>query len=111
MIEIKGLCKSFEGRPILKDISTKFEKGKTNLIIGQSGSGKTVLLKSIVGLLDIDEGEILYNGEDVSHLSDKKRKSLRQDIGMVFQGGALFDSLTVEENVRFPLDMFTKKNR
>nr|WP_234406345.1 ATP-binding cassette domain-containing protein [Prolixibacter bellariivorans] len=75
MIEIKGLCKSFEGRPILKDISTKFEKGKTNLIIGQSGSGKTVLLKSIVGLLDIDEGEILYNGEDVSHLSDKKRKS------------------------------------
>lgn len=109
MIEIKGLCKSFEGRPILKDISTKFEKGKTNLIIGQSGSGKTVLLKSIVGLLDIDEGEILYNGEDVSHLSDKKRKSLRQDIGMVFQGGALFDSLTVEENVQFPLDMFTKQ--
>jgi len=109
MIEIKNLCKSFEERPVLKDISTKFEKGKTNLIIGQSGSGKTVLLKSIVGLLEIDEGEILYNGEDVAHFSNKERKSLRQDIGMVFQGGALFDSLTVEENVRFPLDMFSKQ--
>jgi phospholipid/cholesterol/gamma-HCH transport system ATP-binding protein len=93
---------------VLKDISTVFEKGKTNLIIGQSGSGKTVLLKSIVGLLDVDEGEILYNDIDVGKLNFSEIKLLRQDIGMVFQGGALFDSLTVEENVRFPLDMFTK---
>lgn len=108
MIEVRNVTKSFEGRMVLKDISTVFEKGKTNLIIGQSGSGKTVLLKSIVGLLDVDEGEILYNDIDVGKLNFSEIKLLRQDIGMVFQGGALFDSLTVEENVRFPLDMFTK---
>jgi len=107
MIEIINVCKSFEGRMVLKGISTQFEKGKTNLIIGQSGSGKTVLLKSIVGLLDIDCGEILFNGIDTLKMTFEEQKSLREEIGMVFQGGALFDSLSVEENVRFPLDMFT----
>ncbi len=107
MIEIKNIQKSFEGRSVLKDISTVFEKGKTNLIIGQSGSGKTVLLKSIVGLLEIDQGEILYDGRDIRRMNFKEMKSLRQEMGMVFQGGALFDSMTVEENVRFPMDMFT----
>lgn len=109
MIEVRNIVKSFEGRKVLKDISTVFEKGKTNLIIGQSGSGKTVLLKSIVGLLDIDEGEIFLDGINVGGLNFSEIKLLRQDIGMVFQGGALFDSLKVEENVQFPLDMFTKK--
>lgn len=107
MIEIKNIQKSFEGRAVLKNISTVFEKGKTNLIIGQSGSGKTVLLKSIVGLLDIDQGEILFDGRDIRLMNFKEMKSLRQEMGMVFQGGALFDSMTVEENVRFPMDMFT----
>ena len=81
-------------------------KGKTNLIIGQSGSGKTVLLKSIVGLIDVDMGEILFDGRDIRLMNFKEKKQLRQEMGMVFQGGALFDSLTVEENVRFPMDMF-----
>lgn len=108
MIEIKKICKSFEGREVLKDVSTIFEKGKTNLIIGESGSGKTVLLKSIVGLFEIECGEILFDGRDIRLMSFKEQKSLRKEIGMVFQGGALFDSLTVEENVRFPMDMFTK---
>lgn len=107
MIEIINVCKSFEGRMVLKGISTKFEKGKTNLIIGQSGSGKTVLLKSIVGLLEIECGQILFNGIDTLKMTFEEQKSLRVEIGMVFQGGALFDSLSVEENVRFPLDMFT----
>ena len=99
MIEIKNVCKSFEGRDVLKDISTVFEKGKTNLIIGQSGSGKTVLLKSIVGLIEIDCGEILFDGRDNRRMSFKEQKLLRQEIGMVFQNGALFDSLTVEERM------------
>ena len=107
MIELRNVCKSFEGRDVLKDISTVFEKGKTNLIIGQSGSGKTVLLKSIVGLIEIECGEILFDGRDNRRMSFKEQKLLRQEIGMVFQNGALFDSLTVEENVRFPMDMFT----
>jgi len=107
MIEIKNLTKSFEGRKVLNTISSIFEKGKTNLIIGQSGSGKTVLLKSIVGLFDIDEGEILFDGRNNITMDFKEQKMLRQEIGMVFQNGALFDSLTVEENVRFPMDMFT----
>ena len=107
MIEIKNLTKSFEGRKVLNNISSIFEKGKTNLIIGQSGSGKTVLLKSIVGLFDIDEGEILFDGRNNITMDFKEQKMLRQEIGMVFQNGALFDSLTVEENVRFPMDMFT----
>jgi phospholipid/cholesterol/gamma-HCH transport system ATP-binding protein len=110
MIEIIKICKSFEGREVLKDISTIFDKGKTNLIIGQSGSGKTVLLKSIVGLFDIECGEILFDGRDLRTMNFKEQKALRQEIGMVFQNGALFDSLTVEENVRFPMDMFTNKS-
>ena len=109
MIEIRNIKKSFENRDILKDISTVFEKGKTNLIIGQSGSGKTVLLKSIVRLLEVEEGEILFDGRDIRLMNFNDLKKLRQEMGMVFQGGALFDSLTVEENVRFPMDMFTDK--
>lgn len=109
MIEVKNVFKSFDGVPVLKDISTSFEKGKTNLVIGQSGSGKTVLLKSIVGLHEIDSGQIIYDGRSFTNMNFKERKAVRQEIGMVFQGGALFDSLSVEENVRFPLDMFTKK--
>lgn len=108
MIELKDIYKSFEGRLVLKGISTHFEKGKTNLIIGESGSGKTVLLKSIIGLLDIDSGEILFDGRDLRLMSFEEQKLLRQELGMVFQGGALFDSLTVGQNVRFPMDMFTK---
>lgn len=107
MIEIKNLYKSFDGNTILKGISTTFEKGKTNLIIGRSGSGKTVLLKSIVGLYEIDSGEIIYDNRDFTKTGEKERKKMRQEIGMLFQGGALFDSITVEGNVRFPLDMFT----
>jgi phospholipid/cholesterol/gamma-HCH transport system ATP-binding protein len=107
MIEIKNIKKSFENRPILKDVTTLFEKGKTNLIIGQSGSGKTVLLKSIVRLIEVDEGEILFDGRDIRQMNFNDLKKLRQEMGMVFQGGALFDSLSVAENVRFPMDMFT----
>ena len=107
MIEIKNVSKSFEGREVLKSISSVFEKGKTNLIIGQSGSGKTVLLKSVVGLFDIDMGEILFDGRNTLNMDFSEQKLLRQEIGMVFQNGALFDSLNVEENVRFPMDMFT----
>ncbi len=108
MIEAVNVFKSFEGKEVLKGISAVFEKGKTNLIIGQSGSGKTVLLKSLVGLHDLTSGDILYDGRSFPALDHKKRKALRQEIGMLFQGSALFDSMTVEENVRFPLDMFTK---
>ena len=107
MIEVKNLYKSFDGNEVLKNISNRFEQGKTNLIIGRSGSGKTVLLKSILGLFDIDRGEIWYNDRNLTNMGDKERKKMRQEIGMVFQGGALFDSISVEGNVRFPLDMFT----
>jgi len=108
MIEIKNIYKSFENKEVIKNISKVFNQGETNLIIGRSGSGKTVLLKSIVGLLDIDKGQILYDNRDFTSMGLKLRKQLRQEMGMVFQGGALFDSLTVEENVRFPLDMFSE---
>jgi len=108
MIEVKNLYKSFDGNEVLKDISIRFEKGKTNLIIGRSGSGKTVLLKSILGLYDIDSGEIWYDDRNFTKTHEKLRKKMRQEIGMVFQGGALFDSTSVEGNVRFPLDMFTR---
>lgn len=108
MIEVKNLYKSFDGSEVLKNISIRFEKGKTNLIIGRSGSGKTVLLKSILGLYDIDSGEIWYDDRNFTKTHEKLRKKMRQEIGMVFQGGALFDSNTVEGNVRFPLDMFTR---
>ncbi|MBN2774626.1 MAG: ATP-binding cassette domain-containing protein [Prolixibacteraceae bacterium] len=107
MIEVKNIVKSFDGKPVLNDISAVFEKGLTNLIIGQSGSGKTVLLKCILGLHEVDSGSILYDGRNFTNMNHNDRKKLRQEIGMVFQGGALFDSLTVEENVRVPLDMFT----
>lgn len=107
MIEIKNLYKSFDGNDILKNVSVVFEKGKTNLIIGRSGSGKTVLLKCILGLFEVDRGEIWYDDRDFTKTNEKKRKKMRQEIGMVFQGGALFDSISVEGNVRFPLDMFT----
>lgn len=108
MIEVKEIRKAFDGDEVLKGISTSFEKGKTNLIIGRSGSGKTVLLKSILGLFEVDSGEIWYDDTDFTNINEKERKEMRQEIGMVFQGGALFDSISVEDNVRFPLDMFTK---
>jgi len=108
MIEVKHISKGFNGREILSDISLKFDRGKANLVIGGSGSGKTVLMKCMVGLLEVDQGEIVYDGKNFSSLSFKDRKPFRQDIGMLFQGGALFDSLNVEKNVMFPLNMFTK---
>ena len=107
MIELKNVHKSFAEKEVLSGISIKFQEGKTNLIIGQSGSGKTVLLKSIIGLHEIDMGEILYDNRDFSKMKLSQRKEIRKEIGMVFQGGALFDSATVLENVMFPLDMFT----
>lgn len=107
MIEIKHLCKSFDTKDVLKDISTIFENGKTNLIIGQSGSGKTVLMKNLVGLLNPTSGEVLYDGRDFVSMSKKEKILLRREMGMIFQSAALFDSLTVMENVMFPLDMFS----
>jgi len=108
MIEVSNISKSFAGEKVLDDISINFEKGKTNLIIGQSGSGKTVLMKCCIGLLDVDEGEISFNGRNFSGLNEKKKKETRKEMGVLFQGGALFDSFTVEDNVMFPLNMFTK---
>lgn len=107
MIEVKGLNKSFGDHHVLKDINAQFHKGQVNIIIGQSGSGKTVLTKCMVGLHDVDSGTIEYDGRDFASMSFKQKKSIRQDIGMLFQGGALFDSMTVEENIMFPLAMFT----
>ncbi len=110
MIELKNINKSFGDLDVLNDISIQFEAGKTNLIIGQSGSGKTVLLKSIIGLHEIDNGHIYYGDRDFTKMNFNERKLIRKEMGMVFQGGALFDSLSVEENVRFPLDMFSDMN-
>jgi phospholipid/cholesterol/gamma-HCH transport system ATP-binding protein len=107
MIELRNISKSFDSRTILSEVSTRFEKGNINLVIGGSGSGKTVMMKCMVGLEEVDNGEILYDGQRFSGLDKKERKPFRQEIGMVFQGGALFDSLTVEQNVMFPLNMFT----
>jgi phospholipid/cholesterol/gamma-HCH transport system ATP-binding protein len=107
MIIVKNLYKSFSGENVLEDISVSFEKGKTNLIIGRSGSGKTVLMKCIVGLHEADKGSILYDGRDFLPMSFKQKHALRREIGMLFQGSALFDSLTVEENVMFSLNMLT----
>jgi len=108
MIEVKNLTKEFDGKIVLDDISISFEQGKTNLIIGQSGSGKTVLLKSIVGLHTVNKGEIWFDDRLYNVLSFKEKKEIRKEIGMLFQGAALFDSATVQENVMFPLDMFTE---
>ena len=107
MIEVKNLFKSFEGKDVLKDISTVFEDGKTNLIIGQSGSGKTVLMKNLVGLLDPTKGQVLYDGRDFVQMSKREKVMMRREMGMIFQSAALFDSLSVLENVMFPLDMFS----
>ncbi|HEA22635.1 hypothetical protein LCGC14_0692420 [marine sediment metagenome] len=111
MIEVKDIHKSFGDTNVLKGITATFKKGKTNLIIGQSGSGKTVFLKCLLGLFSPEEGSIAYDGRDYAKLSGDERRDLRQEMGMVFQGSALFDSMTVEGNVMFPLDMFTKKSK
>jgi len=110
MIEVKDLTKSFGNKTVLKNINATFETGKTNLIIGQSGSGKTVLMKNLVGLLSPTSGSILYDGRNFVDMTKKERVMLRREIGMTFQGAALFDSLTVQENVQFPLDMFSNKS-
>src|SRR5689334_18972807 len=107
MIEIKNLKKSFGDRTILEDVSVVMETGKSNLIIGSSGSGKTVLLKCIIGLFTPDSGVVSFDGKIMAELSVEEKKELRQQIGMLFQGSALFDSMTVEKNIKFPLDMFT----
>lgn len=109
MIEIKDIRKSFDGVEVLKGISTIFETGKTNLIIGQSGSGKTVMLKTLLGIHQHDSGNIFFDNRMYSQLSKSEKRVLRTEIGMVFQGSALFDSMTVEENIAFPLKMFTNK--
>ena len=109
MIEIKSLSKSFGDKEVLHDLNFRFEDGKTNLIIGQSGSGKTVLMKNLVGLLEPTQGEVLYDGRDFVKMSKKEKVMMRREMGMIFQSAALFDSLTVLENVMFPLDMFSKK--
>lgn len=111
MIEVKNLYKSFDGKAILKDISAVFHNGKINQIIGQSGSGKTVLMKSIIGLFRIDSGQILYGDRNLTEMSDHEIKLLHQEVGMLFQGSALFDSMTVLENVLFPLEMFSKMGK
>lgn len=110
MIELKDVRKAFGEKEILKGINAVMETGKTNLIIGTSGSGKTVLQKCMVGLFEVDSGGILFDGKDLSSMHQEERKELRQQIGMLFQGSALFDSMTVEQNIKFPLDMFTKWN-
>ncbi|MBR2233652.1 MAG: ATP-binding cassette domain-containing protein [Prevotella sp.] len=107
MIEVKHLYKSFDDKEVLKDISTTFQDGITNLIIGQSGSGKTVLVKNLVGLLEPTSGQVLYDGRDFVRMSKQEKVMMRREMGMIFQSAALFDSLTVLENVMFPLDMFS----
>ena len=107
MIEVKNLYKSFEDKEVLHDINTVFEDGKTNLIIGQSGSGKTVLMKNLVGLLEPTSGQVLYDGRDFVKMSKTEKVMMRREMGMIFQSAALFDSLSVLENVMFPLDMFS----
>ena len=107
MIEVRNLYKSFDDKEVLKNISTVFEDGKTNLIIGQSGSGKTVLMKNLVGLLEPTSGQVLYDGRDFIRMTKHEKIMMRREMGMIFQSAALFDSLTVLENVMFPLDMFS----
>ncbi|MFV0468468.1 MAG: ABC transporter ATP-binding protein [Dysgonomonas sp.] len=111
MIEVRNLKKSFEGREVLNGFNMVFEEGKTNLIIGRSGSGKTVLLKNLVGLMRPTSGEILYDGRDLTKMNSNELKDLRQEMGMIFQGSALFDAMTVFENVFFPLQMFSSLSK
>lgn len=111
MIELKNIKKSFGDKVVLEDVSATMLPGKTNLIIGTSGSGKTVLMKIMIGLMHVDEGQILYEGQDITKMEVKELKEIRQQIGMLFQGSALFDSKNVEQNVMFPLDMFTNMDR
>jgi phospholipid/cholesterol/gamma-HCH transport system ATP-binding protein len=108
MIRIENICKSFDDVKVLKDINFTFEQGKTNLIIGKSGAGKTVLLKLLVGLLKPTSGKVFYGDVEFTKLSPEAVRKIRMEVGMLFQGSALFDSMTVEENIRFPMDMFTK---
>jgi phospholipid/cholesterol/gamma-HCH transport system ATP-binding protein len=108
MIEVRNLYKKFGEKQVLKDFSFTFEQGKPNLIIGASGTGKSVLLKCMVGLIELDAGEVLYSGADFLRMNFKEKKLIRREIGMLFQGGALFDSMTVEENIVFPLSFFTE---
>ncbi len=110
MIEIKNIQKSFSGKTVIKDISAVMKDGQCNLIIGSSGSGKTVLMKCMVGLLEPDNGHVLFDGNDFTKMKHDERIEIRKQIGMLFQGAALFDSLTVEQNIMFPLDMFTKQS-
>lgn len=110
MIEIRNIKKSFGEKVVLHDVSAQMEAGNANLIIGSSGSGKTVLMKIMIGLMPVDSGAVLYEGKDITRMNEKELKDLRKQIGMLFQGSALFDSKTVEENVMFPLDMFTKSS-
>lgn len=109
MIEVRNIRKSFGDKVVIDGVSATMEPGKNNLIIGASGSGKTVLMKCMIGLIKPDEGQILYEGKDILTLDKNELKVIRQEIGMLFQGSALFDSMSVERNVKFPLDMFTKK--
>lgn len=110
MIEINNIAKAFNGKEVLKGITTRFEKGETNLIIGGSGTGKSVLLKTMIGLVKPDNGNVLYNGRDFYNSDKDTQQSIRREMGVLFQGGALFDSKTVEENVSFPLDMLTDQS-
>lgn len=110
MIRAEHIIKSFDGRTVLNDISVEFKTGCTNLIIGRSGSGKTVLLKTLVGLHEPDEGSVWYDETNYTQLGFMERKAIRKDIGMIFQGGALLDSSTVEENIKLPLDLFTEQS-
>lgn len=110
MIETKNIIKGFDDRIVINDVSTVLKTGKCNLIIGASGSGKTVLMKCIVGLFEPDKGEILYDGKNFTNMNRNERTEIRKEIGMLFQGSALFDSLTVEQNILFPLNMFTNLN-